>query len=149
MTNTRYSKIRSVSAVYGLLNQKRTKIYIGSTNNLRRRVQQHESLLKNRSHHNKELQEHYNLGEKIEVVVLWLDPLEDSETDNDIHFSRGIIYHIEGLYIERIPREKLYNQRQTSYKQAGEDEDPLFTPMIGDYIGLGQVTENLKKLDLT
>ena len=87
--------------VYGIVNEKNGKMYIGSTDNLRKRSYEHKSKLKNGYHRNAFLQEDYDKygKENFEFQVL-------EKVDKNKKLSKVEHQYVEG---EKANRDKLYN----------------------------------------
>jgi group I intron endonuclease len=87
-----------VSGVYGIKCLANDKIYIGSTNNLKRRKKEHFNNLKNRKH-NKSLLEDYNKFGKdnFSFLLLYYCPIEllkEKEKEYlELYYSKGLLYN--------------------------------------------------------
>lgn len=70
MDQFRICKDCDYSGVYAIVNTKKNKIYIGSTENIKRRLAEHRSLLRGGKSHVKRMQEDYNNGDKFISYVI-------------------------------------------------------------------------------
>lgn len=68
--------------IYAIKNKLNNKMYIGETNNIQKRINNHFNKLKNNSHYNYKLQEEYNLYGKENFDVIILDEVEDNLADS-------------------------------------------------------------------
>ena len=95
--------------IYAIKNKENGKMYIGSTNNLRKRSYEHNSKLKNNYHRNKLLQKDYNEygKDKFEYKIL-----EEVEESIDLQEK-------EGCYAD-LPeyKNKIYNMKRPEYKKV-------------------------------
>ena len=57
------------SGVYGFHCIETNRYYIGSSRDLRKRLQQHNTMLKRKEHHSQELQKDYNAGYHFETII--------------------------------------------------------------------------------
>lgn len=96
------------TTIYGLLNEKSKEIYVGSTTEPKKRFARHMYELKNNRHHNKKVQEAFNLGAEFSIIVL--DRTECNKEDR---------YKLEDRWIERFRKEGLaYNIAQANFGDA-------------------------------
>ena len=77
----------SIIAVYFIADEISKKFYIGSTNNLQRRINEHKQELRNNTHYNKALQELYNNKAKLTKndVILIRERFDSGEIYSEIH----------------------------------------------------------------
>jgi plasmid stability protein len=80
--------------VYFIADVDSGKVYVGSTENKRRRLRDHERMLENNKHHNPPLQNAYNKGHAFETTFL---PLE----------SHVDIRKVEGVFLDHLKDEKV------------------------------------------
>lgn len=73
----------SIIAVYMITDKISKKFYIGSTNNLQRRINEHKQELKNNTHHNKSLQELYNNKAKLNFYHIEKETIEEVRSLED------------------------------------------------------------------
>lgn len=94
--------------IYGLVNKTTGEVYVGSTINPEKRFAQHFSNLKCGRHHNKLLQEAYNIGGPIDVFIFERKECESLER-----------HELEDRWIERFRKEGLaYNIAQANFGDA-------------------------------
>ena len=74
------NKVNLHNCVYFIKNLKNSKIYVGSTINLKKRIIDHYNLLKNNKHHNRKLQNSWNKHGEINFIFLVVE--ENIEINN-------------------------------------------------------------------
>lgn len=87
--------------IYKIKNLKNNKIYIGSSNNIEKRINEHFRNLKNNKHPNKHLQLSYNKYGKENFTYEILETFEEIE--------RSVLFNIEADYLENENIDNLYN----------------------------------------
>ncbi len=70
MEQFRICKYCNFSGVYAIINIRKNKIYIGSSSNIKRRLENHKVLLKYGKSHIREMQEDYKNGDKFISYVI-------------------------------------------------------------------------------
>ena len=70
MDQFRICKSCDYPGVYAIVNTTKNKIYIGSTDNIKRRLAEHRSLLRGGKSHIKKMQEDYNNGDRFISYVI-------------------------------------------------------------------------------
>lgn len=90
-----------MTGIYSIKNLVNNKIYIGSSNNITTRINQHFNNLKNNKHNNKHLQSSYN---KNGVENFSYEILEVFE-----NIDRNELFKIEADYLEKYNIDNLYN----------------------------------------
>lgn len=96
------------SGVYKILNLINGKCYIGSSENIKRRLKDHSVYLKNNKHPSTHLQNAYNKYGKVAFVF---GVIEYCEIDK--------LEQLEESFLSKIPKNKQYNQRAISKSNRG------------------------------
>lgn len=82
--------ITNNSGVYGVLDKNNQKIYIGSSNHVKRRYYEHASYLRNNKHWIRELQERWNLFGKDNFEFLVLEECLNFEAREQFYLSNNL-----------------------------------------------------------
>jgi group I intron endonuclease len=122
--------ISKTSGVYILLNSKSKKIYIGQTNNLRKRWMEHRAMLRGNYHANSKLQRAWNkYGEnsfKFQVLEYCsVEQLDEREQHYlDIYIPRGVCYNLSKDAILNTRGQKLSpeHRKKLSEKQSNRTD---------------------------
>jgi group I intron endonuclease len=101
-----------ISGIYKITNINTKKIYIGSSNNIKRRFKEHLRLLENNKHHSAKLQRSYNRTK--DKSVFKFEILEKVRDENKLKER-------EQYYID------LYNAFNTGYNCCAESDNPKYT----------------------
>ena len=89
------------SGIYALYNTNKNIYYIGSSQNIEKRIDQHLWSLKKKRHYNKKMQEDYNNGDQFEGCILY-----SMATDNKRELQKQEEHYIDWYRRKRKP---LYN----------------------------------------
>ncbi len=108
-----------LSCVYIIVNVKNSKFYIGGTINFNKRRNGHFSKLRNNTHHNKGLQEDFNLHDETDFVI---SPLVELPQD------KYIVNEVEQLFLDLLHGEGCYNDSPYS---TWNGKSGSLSPMFG------------------
>ncbi len=97
------------AGVYMIKNKRNGKVYIGSSENIEKRIYEHRLNLENGKHHNKDLQNDYDNGCPMTVYVLYVESVPNDIVPAEV-FAR--IRAMERKYIDE------YNSIETGYNRA-------------------------------
>lgn len=118
------------SGVYAIVNISKQKIYIGSSKNIKKRLEMHKTSLKHGKHHVARMQEAYNRGDKfIAYVVTRVRIREEKNFENDD------LRYFEGLAIKQfkaLDYRHGYNSN-VSYSQLMEEQNIIYAKRNLDF----------------
>lgn len=80
-------KASIITGIYKLVNTRTGEIYVGQSYHIRNRLKSHMIQLKEKTHHNKGLQEDYNNGDKFVLEVL-----EKTKADKDLMNEKEVLW---------------------------------------------------------
>lgn len=160
--NNEAKTITNNSGVYGVLDKNNQKIYIGSSNHVKRRYYEHASYLRNNKHWIEELQERWNLLGKDNFEFVVLEECLDYEDKEQFYLSNnldkrynkseyidstGLKHSLETKEKLRVARSK-YSIPPEAYKKAQKtllSKNPNFYSEIGK-LGQKKIKEsNIKR----
>jgi len=100
---TNYKKINIMTiGIYKITNMVNNKYYIGSSNNIEKRIQEHKCGLSQNKHHNKHLQAAYNKYGAINFTFEIIDFIKKDRINS--------LYDLEQFYLDAVPNwSKVYN----------------------------------------
>jgi len=131
-------------AVYMIADEISKKFYIGSTGDLKRRLQEHKYELKAQTHHNKKLQELYDSGVKLKIHPIKIETIEKAKELEDFLLKQNTnnpnmlnvsIDSTGGNGINRNPnREDIVNRIKNgkieNWKNKSEEEKAIITQKV-------------------
>lgn len=91
------------AAIYAILNRKTMTVYVGQTQNVNQRAQQHDEQISNNKHFNKSIQNDVNRGEDLDFIVLHRMPENTTEKELKLLEKLFMLEFINSGF-------KLYNQ---------------------------------------
>ncbi len=122
--------MKNCSGIYGCRNLVTGQVYVGSSNQCRRRIHYHVSKLKNQKHHNPLFQASWNkYGADVfvweileecpeegmtEVEQKWLDHFRDPGIDN--------VFNIANPVVQRVPSERMSEAHEKYWDGLSPDE---------------------------
>lgn len=117
--------------IYKMTNNRTGKVYVGQSNNLTRRKQEHMSKLSKGTHHNKQMQQDFNRGNRFSFQVVEyvngtrddLNSREKSQIRNHNSFHGGYNRTSGGDY---IPSNKGYHRSRKKYPIGTYSNDDTF-----------------------
>ena len=137
MENVIISKnIKSVSGVYGFWNIENGKIYIGSSKNIKSRINNHLSKLRNGRHENKEMQKDFDDGNKFMVFNV----LEVDNTKNLRYFENISIIRFDAI-------NKGYNKQPITEHETREENKIRLIAGELDYYYNGADNEDKRNIE--
>jgi predicted GIY-YIG superfamily endonuclease len=97
-----------MTGIYLIKNLDSHQIFVGFSTNIPKRISDHKVMLRKNAHHNKELQSHWNRGDKFEFAIY-----KECEKDEGIKIKKTLLKHNPHTY---------HNDRRSNFDKVNVEK---------------------------